>query len=70
MEFEMVCGTWIKENDEKVLEALRQSDRMLTAEELSEITGVQILKVRRTLNLLKQQMRLAKGRKGLKNYLD
>ena len=71
MEFKMVCSTWVKENDEKVLNALRQSDRMLTTEELSEITGLSIFRVRRTLRLLNQQMRMAEQRKQFnKKFLD
>ena len=67
----MVCSTWVKENDEKVLNALRQSDRMLTIEELSEITGLSIFRVRRTLRLLNQQMRMAEQRKQFnKKFLD
>ena len=71
MEFKMVCSTWVKENDEKVLNALRQSDRMLTIEELSEITGLSIFRVRRTLRLLNQQMRMVEQRKQFnKKFLD
>lgn len=67
----MVCSTWVKENDEKVLNALRQSDRMLTIEELSEITGLSIFRVRRTLRLLNQQMRMVEQRKQFnKKFLD
>lgn len=65
MEFKMVCATWIKEEDEIVLNILKESDRWMTAEELSEITGLSIGRVRRTLALLAQQMRLARGRKKL-----
>ena len=71
MEFKMVCSTWVKENDEKVLNVLRQSYRMLTIEELSEITGLSIFRVRRTLRLLNQQMRMAEQRKQFnKKFLD
>lgn len=71
MEFKMVCSTWVKEDDEKVLNALRQSDRMLTIEELSEITGLPIFRVRRTLRLLNQQIRMAEQRKQFnKKFLD
>lgn len=67
----MVCSTWVKEDDEKVLNALRQSDRMLTIEELSEITGLPIFRVRRTLRLLNQQIRMAEQRKQFnKKFLD
>lgn len=71
MEFKMVCSTWVKEDDEKVLNALRQSDRMLTIEELSEITGLPIFRVHRTLRLLNQQIRMAEQRKQFnKKFLD
>ena len=65
MEFKMVCATWIKEEDEIVLNILKESDRWMTAEELSEITGLSIGRVRRTLALLAQQMRMARGREKL-----
>lgn len=58
MEFKVKCASWIKEDDEKVLEALQQSDRMLTAEELSEITGVPLTRVQRTLSMLARQLRI------------
>ena len=62
MELKMICGTWIKEEDEKVLEVLRQSDTWLTAEELSGITGLPLGRVERTLSMLHGQMRLYRGR--------
>ena len=38
MDFNIVCGTWINEDDEKVLNVLETSDKWLSAEELSAIT--------------------------------
>lgn len=63
MELNMACGAWIKEDDEKVLKALRESDTWLSSEELSEITGLALHKVRRTLSRLKYQMNLYEERK-------
>ena len=63
MDFDMVCATWIKEDDEKVLEVLKKSDSWLSAEDLSKITGVPLFRVKRTLRLLNQQIRFAKHRK-------
>ena len=62
MEFKVKCASWIKEDDEKVLESLQQSDRMLTAEELSEITGVPLTRVQRTLSMLARQLRMGQAR--------
>lgn len=63
MKFEMACATWVKEEDKKVLEVLQKSDRWLTVQELSEITGLSPARVERTLKLLKQQMGFMKTRK-------
>lgn len=63
MDLKMVCGTWIKEEDEKVLNVLQSSDKMLSVEELSKKTGLPPYKVKRTLRLLKHQMSLYESRK-------
>ena len=65
MDFKMVCATWIKKEDETVLNILKESDRWMTAEELSDITGLSVGRVRTTLSLLAQQMRMARGREKL-----
>ena len=70
MEFKIVCGTWIKENDEKALKVLQKSDRWLTAEELAEITDLPIRKVQRTLNMLNQPMGFVKVRKSFLEELE
>lgn len=63
MDLRMVCATWIKEEDEKVLNVLQSSDKMLPVEELSKKTGLPPHKVKRTLRLLKQQMSSYESRK-------
>ena len=63
MDFTLVCTSWIKEDDEKVLTVLQKSDNWLSAEELSEITGLPLAKVTHTLKLLQQQTGFSKGRK-------
>ena len=55
MELNIRCGTWIKEDDEKVLEILQKSDKMLSAEELAERTGLPLWKVEHTLKMLARQ---------------
>lgn len=65
MEFQIACGTWIGDEDEIVLNILRNSDRWLTIEELAEQTGLPPHRIQRTLKMLKQQMGL---RKGLKEF--
>ena len=62
MELKMVCGSWIGEDEEKVLNALRESDRWPDVDELSAITGVDARKVRMTLRKLKQQTQMAQAR--------
>ena len=61
----MVCATWVEKEDEIVLNILKESDRWMTAEELSDITGLSVRRVRTTLALLAQQMRMARGREKL-----
>ena len=63
MEFKIACGTWIKDDDCKVLKALEESDRWLSAEELSEITGLSTTRVKRTMKLLKVSTNHMKKRK-------
>ena len=63
MDFNIVCGTWINEDDEKVLNVLETSDKWLSAAELSAITGLPLCKTNHTLSLLKQQEALYNSRK-------
>lgn len=65
VEFKIVCETWIKEEDEKVLKVLQLSDRWLSVEELSQQTGLPPQRVAQTLRLLKQQQSLYEARKKL-----
>lgn len=65
MEFQIACGTWVKEEDEIVLNILRQSDRWLTATELAQQTGLPLHRIQHTLKMLKQQIG---SRKGLKEF--
>lgn len=62
MDFKIPCSTWIGEEDEKVLAVLRQSDRWLSAGELSQMTGLSEKQVARTLALLKKQLSMQAGR--------
>ncbi len=63
MDLKIVCSTWIREEDEKVLNILQESDRWMSVEELSAVTGLPERKVKRTLRLLIQQMKLYESRK-------
>ena len=65
MELKMVCGTWIKEEDEKIINELRASDTWLTVEELSERTGIAPNRVKWTLGLIRNQMNLYEARRKL-----
>ena len=53
MEFKIACGTWVKDDAHKVLKVFEKSDRLLSVDELSEITGLSTAKVKRALRLLK-----------------
>ena len=63
MELKVVCGTWIKEDDEKVLTVLQESDKWLFLEELSVRTGLSAGRVKHTLSLLGQQRKRYDSRK-------
>ena len=55
MELNIGCSTWIKEDDEKVLTLLQESDRWLTLEEIAEATGLPEHRILHTLKMLKHQ---------------
>ena len=67
MEMKLVCTSWIREDDEKILTALQKSDRGLSAAELAEITGLPVRKAEHTLKLLKQQWDFSDARKAFCN---
>lgn len=62
MELKIVCSTWIKADDEKVLKVLQASDTWLSVAELAQRTGLPPHRVSQTLRLLKQQMELYESR--------
>lgn len=55
MDLNISCGSWIKAEDEQVLNLLRSSDVPLSPEELAQRTGLSIHRVRKTLRMLAQQ---------------
>ena len=65
MDIKIVCGTWIKEADEKIIAELQAADRWLSVEELAERTGLPQHSIKRTLRLLKQQMEFSQGRRAM-----
>lgn len=65
MEIKMVCATWVKDDDRKVIDVLQRSDRWLSVEELVEITGIRPSAVKKTLALLCQQRGFYEGRRAL-----
>ena len=67
MNIHMVCSTWVKEDDEKILKLLEKSDTWLSVEELSALTGLHPAKIDKTLHQLTQQMRLYESRKSWQN---
>ena len=62
MDFPIVCGTWIKEADEKVLQVLQAAETMPSVAELSQKTGLSPQRVEHTLRMLAKQTALAKTR--------
>ena len=70
MELNIVCGTWIRDDDETVLELLRNSERWLTVEEISEQTGLPADKVKHTLSKIIQQMQMGQSRQKLREFLE
>ena len=67
MDFQIPCTSWIGEEEERILNALRVSEEWLSAEELTAITGLPSHKVVHTLRLLKQQLMHAEIRKSLES---
>lgn len=61
-EWPMICGSWIKEKDEKVIEFIKKCDHFPSIDEIVENTGVKAPQVKRTLKLLGQQIQLKKMR--------
>ena len=62
MELKMLCASWLKEEDEQVLTVLQQSDRWLSAEELSVLTGIPVSRVEQTLRMLRKQRKINEAR--------
>ncbi len=59
----MACGTWIDENDRKVLKVLREAETMPTAEEIAEKTGLHVGLVRCTLGMIAMQQKMVENRR-------
>ena len=71
MKFTLACSTWIKDEDEAVLEILRKSDRWLTAPELSAMTGIHPRRVERTIRLMRLSMaQVAMRQKLVRDWLQ
>lgn len=62
MDLNIVCASWIKEEDERVLAVLQQSDHWMSAEALSERTGLPAKRVEYTLRNLEMQRQLHEAR--------
>ena len=62
MDLNIVCASWIKEEDERVLAVLQQSDHWMSAEALSELTGIPVRRVEKTLRQLERQRKFKKMR--------
>jgi len=62
-ELNIVCGTWIKDDDQIVIDMLNASDRKLSVEEISTMTGIPEHKIKSTLSKLTFQRHLYEGRK-------
>ena len=67
MKFTMACSTWVKEEDEAVLEILLKADEMPTVEELMEQTGLRRWRVEGTLRMWRKQITMAEARKRIRD---
>ena len=63
MKFTMACSTWVKEEDEVVLEILLEADEMPTVAELVERTGLPPRRIESTLRMWIKQIAMAEARK-------
>ena len=70
MEFHIVCATWIRDADEKVIDALKAFEKMPDIQTLAEITGLLPYRIEGTLRLLRQQEGMYRSRKRLAAWLD
>lgn len=59
----MVCGTWIKEDDELVIDMVRFSEKSLSADEICTMTGLSKHSVKHTLSMIDSQKRMYEGRR-------
>lgn len=66
----LLCGTWIRNEDEMIIDMVRFSDRELTIEEICNMTGLPEYKVEHTLRMIRIQQGMHASRKWLLNYLD
>lgn len=57
------CGSWIKEDDEKVIDYLTSVEEMPAPEIIAETVGLPVRKVYHTLRMLNQQARFLEGRR-------
>lgn len=62
MELKILCSTWVREADEKVIKIIQESDKMPSVAELVEKTKLPPHAVEHTLKMLKQQQELWEAR--------
>ena len=62
-ELNIACGTWIKDDDQIVIDMLNASDRKLSVEEISTMTGIPERKIKSTVSKLTFQRQLYEERK-------
>lgn len=63
MKIRCACGSWIKEDDEKVIDYLTSVEEMPAPETIAETVGLPVRKVYHTLRMLNQQARFLEGRR-------
>ena len=63
MKYTMACSTWVKEEDEIILEILRNADVIPTVDEMVEMTGLRRWRIEHTLRMWRKQIAMAASRK-------
>ena len=65
--FDLVCGTWIRNDDALIIDILRSADVTFSMSELAAMTGLSEHRVKHTLNMIRQQNSFAEIHRQLKD---
>ena len=64
----IACGTWIRDDDQIVIDMISASDRKLSVEEMSTMTGIPERRIKFTLSMLSRQRKMYEERRS--GYLN